>query len=107
MTADSCAVPGCSGGGLTPDLAIRFAIAVTLEVEAEVEYDIFAEIREKLNSGPELQQVCAFSLVFPTLSDSHINDRTVRKNSCGHERGIIPPCDPDSAQKAAQEFRHP
>jgi len=37
-----------SGGGLDPDLDIRFAIAVTLEIEAEVNYDIYAEIREKI-----------------------------------------------------------
>ena len=37
-----------SGGGLDPDLDIRFAIAVTLEVEAEVQYDIHAEVREKI-----------------------------------------------------------
>lgn len=38
-----------SGGGLHPDLDIRFAIAVTLEIEAEVNYDIHAEIREKID----------------------------------------------------------
>lgn len=33
-----------SGGGLDPNDDIRFAIAVTLEVEAEVEFDVYAEI---------------------------------------------------------------
>ena len=37
-----------SGGGLDPDLEIRFAIAVTLEVEAQVEYDIYQEVRDRL-----------------------------------------------------------
>jgi hypothetical protein len=37
-----------SGGGLSPDLDICFAIAVTLEVEADVQYDILAEARAKI-----------------------------------------------------------
>lgn len=32
-----------SNGGLDPDLSIRFALAVTLEVESEVQYDIHQE----------------------------------------------------------------
>ena len=37
-----------SGGGLSPDEDIEFAIAVTLEVEAEVQYDIYEEIEQRL-----------------------------------------------------------
>lgn len=37
-----------SGGGLDPNEDIRFAIAVTLEVEAESEFDIHQEIRDEL-----------------------------------------------------------
>jgi hypothetical protein len=37
-----------SGGGLNPDLTMRFAIAVTLEVEADVQYDIHAESRAQI-----------------------------------------------------------
>ncbi|MCX8955136.1 hypothetical protein OU790_17045, partial [Ruegeria sp. NA] len=37
-----------SGGGLDPNDDIRFAIAVTLEVEAEAEFDIHAEIEDAI-----------------------------------------------------------
>jgi hypothetical protein len=37
-----------SGGGLNPDLRIRFAVAVTLEVEADVQYDIHEECRAQI-----------------------------------------------------------
>ena len=37
-----------SGGGLRPDEDIRFALAVTLEVEAETTFDVHAEIRDRL-----------------------------------------------------------
>jgi hypothetical protein len=37
-----------SAGGLNPDLRIRFAIAVTLEVEADVQYDIHEESRAQV-----------------------------------------------------------
>jgi len=37
-----------AGGGLNPDDDIRFAIAVTLEVEAEVQYDILDEVEQKI-----------------------------------------------------------
>ena len=37
-----------AGGGLSPDDDIRFAIAVTLEVETEVEYDILDEVEQRI-----------------------------------------------------------
>lgn len=37
-----------SGGGLSPDDDIRFAIAITLELEAETQFDIRAEIEDEL-----------------------------------------------------------
>ena len=37
-----------SGGGLDPDLDIRFAIAVTLQVAATAEYDVHEEIQDQL-----------------------------------------------------------
>ncbi len=37
-----------SNGGLSPDDDIAFAIAVTLEIEAEVQYDIHEEIEQKI-----------------------------------------------------------
>ena len=37
-----------SGGGLSPDDDIRFAIALTLELAVDTEYDIHEEIRERL-----------------------------------------------------------
>ena len=37
-----------SGGGLSQDEDIRFAIAITLEVETEVQFDIHQEIREMI-----------------------------------------------------------
>lgn len=37
-----------SGGGLSPDDDIRFALAVTLELEDEVRYDVYQEITDKL-----------------------------------------------------------
>ena len=37
-----------SGGGLDPNDDIRFAIAVTLEIEAEAEFDIHAEIEDAI-----------------------------------------------------------
>ncbi|MBT3072024.1 S8 family serine peptidase [Rhodomicrobium sp. Az07] len=37
-----------SGGALSPDIDIRFAVAVTLEVEAGVQFDIHEELREKV-----------------------------------------------------------
>jgi hypothetical protein len=37
-----------SGGGLSPDADIRFAIAVTLVIEAQVQFDIHQEIREAI-----------------------------------------------------------
>ena len=37
-----------SGGGLSPDEDIMFAIAVTLQVEAEVQFDIHQEIEQAL-----------------------------------------------------------
>lgn len=37
-----------SGGGLSPDDNIRFAIAVTLELEGETEFDIHTEIQDQL-----------------------------------------------------------
>lgn len=37
-----------SGGGLSPDEDIRFAIAVTLELEAETRFDIHTEIQDEL-----------------------------------------------------------
>lgn len=40
-----------SGGGLSPDDDIRFAVAVTLEVENEVNFDVQAEIHERLRVG--------------------------------------------------------
>jgi len=40
-----------SGGGLSPDEDIRFALAVTLEVEAETAFDVHTEIRDRLRVG--------------------------------------------------------
>ena len=40
-----------SGGGLSPDEDIRFALAVTLEVEAESLFDVHTEIRDRLRVG--------------------------------------------------------
>lgn len=40
-----------SGGGLSPDDDIAFALAVTLEIEAEVQYDIYDEIEQKVRLG--------------------------------------------------------
>jgi len=40
-----------SGGGLSPDDDIEFAIAVTLEIETEVKYDIHDEIEQRLRLG--------------------------------------------------------
>ena len=37
-----------SGGGLNPDDDIRFALAVTLELEAETRFDIHEEIEHEL-----------------------------------------------------------
>ena len=37
-----------SGGGLNPDDEIRFAIAVTLEVEETARYDVHQEVRDAL-----------------------------------------------------------
>ena len=37
-----------SGGGLSPDDDIRFAIAITMELEAETQFDIHAEIQNEL-----------------------------------------------------------
>lgn len=37
-----------SGGGLNPDDDIEFAIAVTLEIEAEVQYDLHDEVNQQL-----------------------------------------------------------
>ena len=37
-----------SGGGLSPDDDIRFAVAVTLELEVETQFDIRAEIEDEL-----------------------------------------------------------
>ncbi len=37
-----------SGGGLSQDEDIEFAIAVTLEIEADVQYDIHDEIKQKI-----------------------------------------------------------
>lgn len=37
-----------SGGGLSPDLDIRFAIVVTLEIETPVQYDIHDEVRTEI-----------------------------------------------------------
>jgi hypothetical protein len=36
------------GGGLSPDDDIAFAIAVTLEIEADVQYDIVNEIEQAI-----------------------------------------------------------
>ncbi len=43
-----------SGGALDPDIDIRFALAVTLEVEAGVQFDIHEELREKVR--PRVRQ---------------------------------------------------
>ena len=51
---DGADIPICvqcrdtAGGGLSPDDDISFAIAVTLEIEAEVQYDIFEEIEQTI-----------------------------------------------------------
>ncbi len=37
-----------SGGGLSQDEDIEFAIAVTLEIETDVQYDIYDEIKQKI-----------------------------------------------------------
>jgi subtilase family protein len=37
-----------SGGGLNPDLDIRFAVVVTLEIETPVQYDIHDEVRTEI-----------------------------------------------------------
>lgn len=37
-----------TNGGLDPDLSLRFAIAATLEIEADVEYDVHEEIQAQL-----------------------------------------------------------
>jgi hypothetical protein len=37
-----------SGGSLDPDLDIRFALAVTLEVEGDVQYDILEECQTRI-----------------------------------------------------------
>jgi len=37
-----------SGGGLDPDLPIRFALVITLKLETQVQYDIYQEIRNRL-----------------------------------------------------------
>jgi hypothetical protein len=43
-----------SGGGLNPDLRVRFAIAVTLQIEADVLYDIHEEARAGvMGASPE------------------------------------------------------
>ena len=50
-----------SGGGLSPDEDIPFAIAVTLEVEADVQYDIHQEVEQvvriRIRSGAELHNM--------------------------------------------------
>lgn len=38
-----------SGGGLSADTDIRFAISVTLEVEAEVQYDVYDEVKAEVD----------------------------------------------------------
>lgn len=43
-----------SGGALNPDIDIRFALAVTLEVEAGVQFDIHQQLREKIR--PRVRQ---------------------------------------------------
>lgn len=40
-----------SGGGLSPDDDIHFALAVTMEIETEVEFDIHQEVEHKLRVG--------------------------------------------------------
>jgi len=40
-----------AGGGLNPDDDIRFALAVSLQVEDEVSFDIHEEIRNRLRVG--------------------------------------------------------
>jgi hypothetical protein len=37
-----------SSGGLSPDDDVAFALAVTLQVEAEVQYDIHEEIEQQV-----------------------------------------------------------
>ncbi len=37
-----------SGGGLDPDLDLRFAIAVSLEIETPVRYDVYQEVRAQI-----------------------------------------------------------
>jgi hypothetical protein len=39
-------------GGLDPDAEVRFALAITLEVESEIESDIFDEVRSRLQVRP-------------------------------------------------------
>lgn len=43
-----------SGGGLSPDDDIRFALAITIEVEATADFDIHAEIEGRLRVGLSL-----------------------------------------------------
>ena len=43
-----------SGGGLSGDEDIRFAIAVTLEVENAQRYDVFQQVADKLRIRPRL-----------------------------------------------------
>ena len=43
-----------SGGALNPDIDVHFALAVTLEVEAGVQFDIHQELREKIR--PRVRQ---------------------------------------------------
>jgi hypothetical protein len=51
---DGADIPICvqfrdtAGGGLSPDDDIAFAIAVTLEIEADVQYDILEEIEQEI-----------------------------------------------------------
>ncbi len=51
---DDADIPICvqcrdtAGGGLNPDDDIDFAIAVTLEIEADVQYDIYDEIDQQI-----------------------------------------------------------
>lgn len=46
MIRVQCSDP--TNGGLDPDLMMRFAIAATLEIEADVEYDVHEEIQAQL-----------------------------------------------------------
>ena len=40
-----------SGGGLSPDDDIRFALAISMEIEAETAFDIHAELEAALRVG--------------------------------------------------------